>query len=521
MRTGVAAMALFSTLALAGCRMAVNRPTAFQIEEATIAEIHAAMRQGRLTSRQLVEDYLRRIAQYDQSTDLNAIIMVNPRAREEADRLDREYRSTGKLRPLHGIPLIIKDNLDTADMPTTGGSIALKDTFPLDDASVVKKLRQAGAILLAKSNMDEWAFSPYKTESSIAGVTRNPYDLSRVPAGSSGGTAAAVAANFGLAGIGTDTGNSIRGPSSHCALVGIRPTLGLTSRDGIIPLYLDFDVAGPMARTVEDAARLLDTMAGYDPADPVTAACVGKIPKSYTAFLDDNGLSGARIGVLRPIFETQTTDAQIKRLMEQAITDLRRLGATIVDPCDCPLEATMELPARRGYRSFQYYLNRYLATRGERVPYRTLAEIVASGKYHPALESRLRRELEVPPPARDEAPAPTGVAGDPARESFRDAIVAAMDAQALDALVYPTWSNAPRLVGDLESPHGDNNQVLSPLTGLPALTVPMGYTYERLPAGLQFLGRPFDEGRLVRLAYAYEQATRHRRPPRDFSLRSK
>src|SRR5215510_752541 len=225
----------------------------FEPSEMTIAEIHLAIRSGKITCHRLVEAYLKRINTYDQSTKLNSIVIVNPQALSEADRLDEEFRRTGKLRALHGIPVIVKDNFDTKDLQTTGGSLALKGSIPPDDAYQVRKIREAGAIVLAKSNMAERAFSPMLTESSIAGVTRNPYDLERVPAGSSGGTAAAVAANLGAVGLGTDTGNSIRGPSSHNALVGIRSTMGLASRDGIIPLYLRNDIGGPMARTVEDA----------------------------------------------------------------------------------------------------------------------------------------------------------------------------------------------------------------------------------------------------------------------------
>ena len=232
----------------------------FPVVETSISSIHQSLRMGELTCRKLVELSLERISAYDQETGLNAIVVVNPQALDRADELDREFKETGKLRALHGIPLIVKDNYDTYDMQTAGGSMALKGSIPPDDAYQVRVLREAGAIMIAKSNMAEWAFSPYLTQSSIAGITRNPYDLERVPAGSSGGTGAAVAAAFGTVGLGTDTGNSIRGPSSHNCLVGIRSTMGLTSRDGIIPLYLRNDIGGPMARTVEDAARILDVM---------------------------------------------------------------------------------------------------------------------------------------------------------------------------------------------------------------------------------------------------------------------
>jgi Asp-tRNA(Asn)/Glu-tRNA(Gln) amidotransferase A subunit family amidase len=337
------ALLLIASLTLAAVMIPVfawQRPAKnqkkFEPVETTIAEIHQAMRSGKITCRQLVEAYLKRINAYDQSTKLNSIVIVNPQALAEADRLDAEFKRTRKLRPLHGIPVIVKDNYDTRDLQTTGGSLALKGSIPPDDAFQVRKLREAGAIVLAKSNMAEWAFSPMLTESSIAGVTRNPYELERVPAGSSGGTAAAVAASFGAVGLGTDTGNSIRGPSSHNALVGIRSTMGLTSRDGIIPLYLRNDIGGPMARTVEDAVRVLEVIAGYDPADPITKASEGKMPKNYTQFLKKNGLKGARLGVFRRYVDAPTTDPQIKALVAKAIEDLKAQGAVIVDPFDVP-----------------------------------------------------------------------------------------------------------------------------------------------------------------------------------------
>src|SRR6266542_2403980 len=258
----------------------------YELVKTTIAEIHQAIRSGKITCHQLVEAYLKRIEAYDQSTKLNSIVIVNPQALAEADRLDEEFRRTKKLRPLHGIPVIVKDNYDTKDLQTTGGSMALKGSIPPDDAFQVRRIREAGAIVLAKSNMAEWAFSPMLTESSIAGVTRNPYDLERVPAGSSGGTAAAVAANLGAVGLGTDTGNSIRGPSSHNALVGIRSTMGLTSRSGIAPLSLFQDIAGPMARSVADAVAVFQVVAGYDPADPVTEAARSRTSPNYAASLD-------------------------------------------------------------------------------------------------------------------------------------------------------------------------------------------------------------------------------------------
>jgi Asp-tRNA(Asn)/Glu-tRNA(Gln) amidotransferase A subunit family amidase len=519
-----------------------SNPSGFHVEEASIAQTLEAIRTHRVTCRQLVEQYIVRIQAYDQRLQavdslpgqrvrLNSIILINPAALADADRLDAEFARTGKLRPLHGIPVIVKDNYDTAGLQTTGGSLAMKGNIPETDAFMVKRLREAGAIVLAKSNMAEWAFSPYLTESSIAGITRNPYALDRVPAGSSGGTGAAVAASLGLVGLGTDTGNSIRGPSSHNDLVGIRPTIGLTSRDGIIPLNFNNDVGGPMARSVADAAAVLSVVAGYDSADPVTQMSEGHAEADYTKFLDKNGLKGARIGVFRRYVDHEGTDPQIKKLTDAAVADLRAQGATVLDPFDLPEYET--LTKGLGCGDFQADLNTYLAAHGKNAPYTTLKQIVDSGLYLPYIENQMKRAVapredvkpkdgaDGKPSARpQQRGACADVYHDPPKIVFRDALLAAMDKEHLDAIVYPTWSNSPRKVGEMKSPAGDNSQVLSPQTGFPAITVPMGFTTQEsdtmLPAGLTFLGRTFSEATLIKLAYAYEQATHHRLPPPGF-----
>ncbi|MFP4623726.1 MAG: amidase family protein, partial [Gemmatimonadota bacterium] len=486
---------------------------AVQVVEASIADLHAAMLAGRLTSRELVDAYLARIDAYDRrGPTLNALVMVNPAARTVADSLDAVLARTGELSgPLHGIPVIVKDNYDTRDLPTTAGSAVLAGSIPPDDAFQVRRLREAGAIVLAKSNMAEWAFSPYETVgSALPGHTFNPYALNRVPAGSSGGTAAAVAASFGAVGLGTDTGNSIRGPSSHTALVGIRPTLGLTSRDGIIPLYLDRDVGGPMARTVADAARLLDVIAGPDPADPVTLEAGDHLPESYTAFLDPDGLRGARIGVLRQISAEPTADPEIQARLDDAIAAMRAAGATVLDPVE--IEGWDEIMDGPLFcRRFRHDINAYLASLGPDAPVRTLEEVIASGKAHPSVRDRLEQMASFPVEyTADETCEEVAVNA----ERLRAAVLATMDAAALDALLYPTWDNPPRVIGDLDSPDGNNSWQLSPPTGFPALTVPTGWVADGLlPAGLQLLGRPWSEPTLIRLAFAYEQATGHRRPP--------
>ena len=484
----------------------------FDVVEASISDIHDAMRAGTLTSKELVQLYLARIEAYDkQGPALNAIITVNPNALARADELDQIFASSGMVGPLHGIPVIVKDNYDTSDLPTSAGSLSLAGSVPPDDAFQVQRLRAAGAIVLAKSNMAEFAFTPYETVgSAIPGHTRNPYALNRVPAGSSGGTAAAVAASFGAVGLGTDTGNSIRGPSSHTALVGIRSTMGLTSRDGIVPLYLDHDIGGPMARTVEDAVTVFDVIAGHDPTDEVTNSSVGKRSPDYTKFLDADALRGARIGVMRQWSNRDGADAEVIVRFEEALADLEKAGATIIDPVTIPeMDALWE--SGLWCPRFKWDLNQYLASRGPEAPYPTLEAIIASRQFHPQIRPRMERGQAVQEPPDSN---PDCIRSIENRELLRAAVRRQLEENRLDAMVYPTWSNPPRLIGDLNTPHGDNSQDLSPGTGFPAITVPMGYVSENLPVGLQFFGEAWSEPRLIALAYAYEQATHHRRPPK-------
>jgi amidase len=484
----------------------------FRIEEATIAQIHAAFKAKSLTCRTLTTSYLDRMEALDKrGPAINAIVLVNPQALAVADSLDRRYAAEGLTGPLHCIPMIVKDNFETVGMQTTGGSLALEGWTPLQDATMVRQIKNAGAIVLAKANLAEWAFTPYETVSSILpGYTRNPYALDRVTAGSSGGTAAAVAASFGAVGLGTDTGNSIRGPSAHQALVGIRSTMGLTSRAGVIPLNASADVAGPMARTVADAVAVFDVVVGSDPADSVTAAADARRSASYTRFLVRGALTGARIGILRQAYERPTLDPEVQRVFDRAVADLRAQGAVIVEARVDSLDA-IQRRQQGGCNRFKPDLERYFAARGSNAPVKTIDDIVRSRKYHPTVEQRLRD-------AAQSTELPEVSAGCQSRErvraALRDAVTQMMDTLKLDAAIYPTWSNPPRLIGDLNTPHGDNSQLFSPSTGFPAITVPMGYTRDnRLPAGLSFLGRPWSEGRLIQLVYDYEQTTRHRRVP--------
>ena len=502
--------ALVMSACLGSVASAQARP--FNINEATIAGVHAAFKAKTLTCRALVQRYLNRIDSVDKKGPAyNAIVLVNPKALETADSLDRRYAREGLTGPLHCVPMIVKDNFETNDLQTTAGSLSLKGWIPKRDATMVAQIRAAGAIVLAKSNMAEWAFTPYETVSSILpGYTKNPYALDRVTAGSSGGTAAAVASSEGLVGLGTDTGNSIRGPSAHNALVGIRSTMGLTSRAGVVPLNFAADIAGPMARTVADAVEVFNVVVGSDPDDSVTTQADAKREADYRSFIVKDGLKGSRIGILRQAYETPTTDSEVVTVFNKALDDLRKAGATVVEARIDSLQQVLR--GGGGCSRFRYDLETYFAARGDGAPVKTVAEVVRSRAFHPSVEVRLTNAM------RDSSPPPSQQPGCRNREAMqqrlRDATTQLMDSLKLDALVYPTWSNPPRLIGDLNTPHGDNSQLFSPTTGFPAITVPMGYTRDnRLPAGMTFFGRAWSEGRLITLAYGYEQATKHRRPP--------
>ncbi len=489
------------------------RVAVFRVEETTIAAVHAAFRARTLTCRALVQRYLDRIAAYDQrGPAINALVSINRAALAVADSLDRQYARSGPVGALHCIPMIVKDNFETGDLQTTAGSLALEGWIPQQDATMVARVRAAGAIVLAKSNLAEWAFTPYETVSSILpGYTRNPYALDRVTAGSSGGTAAAVAANLGEVGLGTDTGNSIRGPSAHQALVGIRSTMGLTSRAGVVPLNAVADIAGPMARTVADAVAVFDVVAGSDPADPVTAPADARRDRDYRASLVPGGLKGARIGVLRQAYERPTLDAEVNTIFLRAVQDMRAAGAIIVDSARVDSLDAIQRAQRGSCNRFKADLERYIAARGANAPVKTIDEILRSRRFHPTVEQRLRDASQATEPPETSAGC---VSREAVRAALREAVTQLMDSLRLDALVYPTWSNPPRRIGDLNTPHGDNSQLFSPSTGFPAVTVPMGYTRENmLPAGVSFFGRAWSETTLFRLAYGYEQATRHRRAP--------
>ena len=511
-RTVVAILCLTAIVCWTLAASAAQKP--FSIEEATIAQVHAAMKAKQLTCRDLVRQYLDRIAAFDkQGPALNAIVEVNPNALQEAAELDRRFARGGLTGPLHCVPTIVKDNFETVGLQSAGGSLSLKGFVSNKDAFLVKRIKEAGAIVIAKSNMAEFAFSPLETVNSLLGTTRNPYALDRVPAGSSGGTAAAVAANFALVGLGSDTGNSIRGPSSHNALVGIRSTMGLTSRAGVIPLSYLADVAGPMARTVADAVAVFQVIVGEDPDDPMTARSHGRAIPNYSASFVRDGLKGARIGVLHQAYERANlpVDEEIARVFARAIEDMKAAGAEIVDPAPVDLSQVNRDQSARSCRGFKYDINEYLAKQGDRVPVHNLDEIVASGKFHDSVKARLEQSQRTTPQGPDSDACKAEAAY---REAFGAAVTKTMDELKLDAFVYPTWSQPPQLIGSVSQQQaGDNSQVFSPTSGFPAINVPMGTTRGVLPCGMTLLGRAWSEATLIRLAYAYEQATHHRRPP--------
>ena len=489
-----------------------GRNSDFVPEEATISDIHAALRAGRITCVQVVQAYLRRIEAYDdRGPALNAIITVNRRALETAADLDQVHAaSPSDLRPLHCIPVILKDNYDTADMPTTGGSLTLAASVPLRDGFVVRKLRDAGAIILAKANLTELARGG-TTVSSLGGQTRNPYDLTRTPGGSSGGTGAAIAASFAITGTGSDTGQSVRSPASAQNLVGLRPTRGLISRSGIIPVSITQDEAGPITRTVADAARMLDIMTGYDAEDPITAFGAHRIPPTYTAFLNPDALKGARIGVLMEFFGRDPVHQDVNAVTEDAIKKMAEAGATairITIPALDHLTRNVQVAEYEGKIAF----NKYLAALGPRAPVKTFDEFIARGEFHSSLKASLETDRRVVDGLNDAEYKNRLLR----RDDLRKAVMNVIAANKLDAILYP---HQRRLVVPIGEDQVDRNGVLSNSTGFPAITFPGGFSRPTgsaplgVPVGIELLGPEWSEPALIAFAFAFEQVAKPRRPP--------
>ena len=491
----------------------------FTLVEATIADIHAAYRQRRLTARQLVQMYLDRIAELDKNgPKINALIALNPRALDEADRLDTAFRASGPVGPLHGIPIVIKDQADEKEMPTTLGSVLFKDHRPERDCFVAAKLKAAGAIILGKGTLGELGAGD--THGSLFGSTRNPFDLARTVGGSSGGPAASVSCNFATLAVGQEGLASIRRPAIWTAITGMRPSTGLVSRSGVYGGWPTTNGSlGPMARTVADLAKLLDAMVGYDPEDPVTAHGVGRAPKSYAALLGKDALRGARIGILRePMGLNSDPSAEdfivTSTLFDQAIAELRDCGAVIVDPVVIadlnPLLAKRAFGTPEADEAIKLYLGG-----SKNPPFKSREEAMASPLFQQLLKPTQDRWLRVQPPGPASDARQLGAYK--ARDLLMTNLLTTMAEHRLDAIVHKAVEHLPTLIAEGVNPPFTEQKGASHintfLETVPSVVVPAAFTAEGLPTGITFLGRPYSDSDMLRFAYAYEQATHHRRVP--------
>ncbi len=498
---------------------AVMAPAPFELDERTVAELQSDMAVGKYSAHSLARKYLDRIGDIDKrGPAINSVIELNPDALSIATDLDKERKAKGPRGPLHGIPVLIKDNIGTHDrMTTTAGSLALGGSIPLQDSFVARRLREAGAVILGKTNLSEWANfrSSHSTSgwSGRGGQTKNPYVLDRNPCGSSSGTGAAVAANLATIGVGTETDGSVVCPSNANSLVGIKPTLGLISRAGIVPIAHSQDTAGPMCRTVGDAAILLSALAGIDAHDDATKASLGKSFSDYTKFLDLNGLRGARLGVQRKSFGfNDATD----KLLNDCINIIKKRGATVIDPADVPTQGKFDDSELEVLLyEFKADLNSYLASLGPRAPVKSLKEIIDFNEQHrdremPYFGQDLFAKAQAKGPLTDKAYRDALLKNH--RMSRREGIDFVMDKNKLDALIAPTggpawatdWINGDHFTGGYST--------ASAVAGYPHVTVPAGYVFG-LPVGISFFGRAWSEPTLIKLAYAFEQATKVRGAP--------
>lgn len=509
LQVGTAAMC--AMLGFTALPMRAQQPAPFRLQEATIAAVHSAFAAGRLTCAQLTRSYLDRIEAYNaRGPALRAIITVNPRAMEIAAEMDRQYSANPSgAGSLHCAPIVLKDNFNTADMPTTAGNVGMRNSRPSTDAFTVARIRRAGALILAKANMSEFARGGMSL-SSLGGQALNPYDLTRTPGGSSGGTGAAVAANLALIGTGSDTGQSIRSPASANSLVGVRPTRGLVSRSGVVPNSQTQDEVGPIARTVTDAALLLDVMVGYDASDPITAFGTGRIPRSYTQLLREDALKGARIGVMTNLSGTEDRHREVNRVMAGVIARMESLGATLVrfDVKEydtlAPAVATATLEART-------VMDRYFSTLGPNAPVRSFAQLVAAKTS--AVQKTLEEELAVVDGMSSQMYKDRMLN----RDKLRLAVAAKIADLKLDAILYPLQRilAVPITAGD----QAERNGTLSNGTGFPAVTFQAGFSAPSasaplgVPVGADLLGLDYTEDRLLGYAYAFEQAADVRKPP--------
>jgi amidase len=491
----------------------------FDLATATIADINAAIDAGALTSEKLVQLYLKRIETYDhQGPTINSILTVAPNALATARALDAERRTKGRRSLLHGIPIVVKDLLNTADMPTTGGFIAFKGAVPQADAHVVAKLRAAGAIILAKANMQDWLGRPRPgAGSSIAGPVRNPYDLTRTVAPSSSGTSGSMASWFAAAGVGSETGTSIRHPTTDGSLVGLAPTEGLIGRSGAMAYTFTHERIGPMCRNTYDVALMLDYMVGIDVNDLITTQGLTHRPSaSYTSFRGPDGLRGARIGVLREMFRSGPAHAEGLALAERAILALHKAGASVTDPVLLGMNLQRVRQLKVNYWEQETILNKYFADFGPRAPFRTVREMIE--KFPDEVNASFKEYIDYAPGNDPEYQ--SRLKG---RRAIREAVVALMDKSGLDAVIFPYKTITDRRSDGPRDPlnqfvrDGDrvseSDNYLSSMTGLPSIVLPMGYTAAGVPLSLEFLGRPFGEPTLLKLASGFEAQTRFRKAP--------
>lgn len=488
----------------------------FDLIEAGISDVQSALVRGDLTARDLTAAYLRRIETYDES--LNSVITVNEMALSRAESLDDDFATKGIAGPLHGIPFLVKDNIDVAGLPTTAGSPVLERLIPKSDATVVQRLRHAGGIVLAKTNLGEFA---REAESTLGGHVRNPYALDRTPNGSSAGTGAAVAANLGIVGLGSDTGGSVRNPAASTSLVGLRPTVGCLSRAGVLPVSPTLDTVGPMGRTVRDVAVVLDVLTGYDPDDSSTARTgEGRETRAYSSGLDAIDVSDLQLGAVRALFETDADvgsggTQEVGQVVDEALAALRSGGASILDDVSLPFEYddVKDDVGTVARFEFERAINRYLETVATDLPVRSLKEIAAVSEYpNELVRNRVEGGIEIDRTDPEERLRYFSTLH--RRTELRTEVLTVMAANDLDALVYPTHAHPPVEIGETQL--GKNTR-LSPVVDLPALSVPAGFTPDHgLPVGLEFLGRPFGERTLLAIGHQFERLTRYRRPPAGF-----
>ncbi|NBI08028.1 amidase family protein [Senegalia massiliensis] len=482
----------------------------FCLEEATIDSIHTEFKNGSLTCKELIKKYIDRIEKCDKiGPMINSVIMINKNAFKIADELDEKFKKSGLTGPLHGIPVLLKDNINLEGTETTAGSISLKEVKSEKNAFITKKLKDAGAIIIAKVNLHEFAIWG-ETVSSILGQTLNPYDLTRTPGGSSGGTGAAVAMNFGLIGIGTDTVNSVRSPASACNLVGFRPTVGLVSRSGIIPYSLTQDTAGPIMRTVEDTAKVLDAIVGYDVKDPMTAWSIGNIPKTYTKYLNTEGLNGKRIGVLKSFFGNEEIHKQVNDIIYSNLKVMEDNGAEVVNIYEnIDADKLIEQTSVHLYE-LKEDLNEYLKELGSRSKVNSLNDIIKSKKYHKGIEKNIKFAETI------DRSMPEYNKRIVNRIELQNLVMELMAKYKLDAILYPHQKRPVVKVGESQV---DRNGVLGAITGFPSCVLPAGFTNQTetapigIPVGIEFLTREWNESVLFEIAYGLEQSTKNRKSP--------